>query len=474
MENLLQAEFKRKFSMSLYKNMKLKLNEMTFTKDFVCDTRGDLYPIISISDDCYEAIEHNRYVLRGGSVTRLIGQFFPYATYELTATIDDGSAGFQFALPDTKALLTVSADKLQYSCGKQVQELSLPEYLTDRITMIVSCRPTAFDVYFMLNGKPEFFASIREEAFDNSHDYACFSNSTVSLAVSGRTTVESVLGYIDNGTSIADMRPIRYETGEVMVDQGKIYLTASIRMQETMFQGIFSWIPSTSEIALVGALFYDSGDGKWCGDVAASVLYHRGEKLWYLWVCSFSHDHILGHAIFEGDLRFGVNVVDIELMEKADDGADTSTFAGFSGDEDPDFFYDKNSGKWKMAICRLDPSTRQYRYVFFESEHPFSDYYFIGKGLEGAETGGSFVKVGGELFFLCGNDFNKRADYRIYHKDGMTNARFDYDDGGFRGWGTLIPIKMGSRTRYFWLTFDRHRGSDYNWSYGNLYCFEAP
>ena len=29
------------------------------------------------------------------------------------------------------------------------------------------------------------------------------------------------------------------------------------------------------------------------------------------------------------------------------------------------------------------------------------------------------------------------------------------------------------RTRYFWLTFDRHKGSDYNWSYGNLYCFEA-
>jgi hypothetical protein len=26
--------------------------------------------------------------------------------------------------------------------------------------------------------------------------------------------------------------------------------------------------------------------------------------------------------------------------------------------------------------------------------------------------------------------------------------------------------------RYYWMTFDRHKGSDYNWSYGNLYCFE--
>ena len=55
----------------------------------------------------------------------------------------------------------------------------------------------------------------------------------------------------------------------------------------------------------------------------------------------------------------------------------------------------------------------------------------------------------------------------------MSAPKFDYPDGGFRGWGTLMPVKLGSRMRYFWLTFDRHRGSDYNWSYGNLYCFEA-
>ena len=124
----------------------------------------------------------------------------------------------------------------------------------------------------------------------------------------------------------------------------------------------------------------------------------------------------------------------------------------------------------EVHISKVDEreSFRQISYVSY-----YASKTIIGKGLDGAETGGSFVKVGGELFFLCGNDFNKRADYRIYHKDGMTNAKFDYDDGGFRGWGTLIPIKMGSRTRYFWLTFDRQNGSSYNWSYGNLYCFES-
>ena len=77
------------------------------------------------------------------------------------------------------------------------------------------------------------------------------------------------------------------------------------------------------------------------------------------------------------------------------------------------------------------------------------------------------------MSFVCGNDFENRANYRIYTKDGMSEAKFDFDDGGFRGWGTIIPVTMGSRKRYFWLTFDRHNGSSYNWSYGNIYCLEA-
>lgn len=126
-----------------------------------------------------------------------------------------------------------------------------------------------------------------------------------------------------------------------------------------------------------------------------------------------------------------------------------------------------------MAICRLDPVTRKYRYAFFTSKEPLAGYEYIGCANEGSETGGSFVTIDGERCFVCGNDFNKRANYRIYTKDGMTDAVFDFDDGGFRGWGSILPVKQGSRTRYYWITFDRHKGSDYNWSYGNIYCFEG-
>lgn len=478
--DLLNVEFKRKFSLTLYKNLKLRLAEMSFSKDFVNDTRGDLYPVLGRSEDASECVTEHLYRIDGGRVERFFCRFFPYATYRLTARVDDGTAGFVFRLPNAEAALEVcrATDAecgavLRFSSGEVREELPLPAAECGTVALCVSLRPRAFDVYLVKNGKDAFFRTFVSEAFRDSNLERIFENGEVALALSGRVTVSEVTSCIDSGVSLADPRPIRYENGEVMVESGRVFLTASIRMQEETFEGVFSWIPGTAEFDLVGALFFDCGDGRWCGDVASSILYHRAEGKWLLWVCAFSHGHVLAHAAFCGDPRFGVNVIDVTVMEKAPLGAPISDFRGFTGDEDPDFFYDERAGVWHMAICRVDPATKRYRYVFFESEHPFDGYRFVGAGMDGAETGGSFVRVNGELYFLCGNDFHATSDYRIYHRGGMTPARFDRPDGGFRGWGTLMPVRMGTRTRYFWLTFDRHKGSGYNWSYGNLYCFEG-
>ena len=91
-----QMCFHRMFSKSMYKTLKLPLAEMTFTKDFVNDQRGDLYPVIHKSDDCSEAVEQNRYVVRAGAVERMFAQFFPYATYEMTFSGLCGKCGFVF------------------------------------------------------------------------------------------------------------------------------------------------------------------------------------------------------------------------------------------------------------------------------------------------------------------------------------------------------------------------------------------
>ncbi|MBQ8880103.1 MAG: hypothetical protein IJY69_04635 [Clostridia bacterium] len=471
MNNIFCSEFKRKFSISLYKNLKIKMGEMSFFKDFVNDTRGDPYPIIEKSNDLIERIERNRYTVKKGLAERLFCQFFHYGSYELNC-YSDGEAGFCFKLPDAEARITVNGGQVKYCSASTNKRIALPCFVCSEFTMIVTCRPGAFDVYFKNNSQAEYLCTFRDEAFKDSNLYSAFSNGYVHLIAADGVTVSAVSSYVDNGISLADIRPIKYENGEAIFEGGRVYFSASVRMQEGSFQGVFSWIPGTAVIDMTGVLFYDSGDGRWRGYLAPVILFNRIEKKWYVWVSSFEHEHVLAYGSFDGDPRFGVNVVDVRIMDKATDTSDITAFLGFVGDEDPDLIYDAESKRWLMAVCRLDPKTNNYVYVFFESAEPFSSYKYIGRGKKGAETGGSFVRVRGELYFVCGNDFDAKSEYRVYSKDGMQLARFNYPDGGFRGWGTVVPIRLGSRTRYFWLTFDRHNGSEYRWSYGNLYCFE--
>lgn len=469
--NFHNAEFQRVFSKSMYKTLKLPLAEMTFAKDFVIDKRGDLYPVITKECDCIERIENNRYFVQHGSVERMFARFFPYATYEISFSGLCGGCGFIFHLADQKAELLCRNDTLWFSDGESQQVQELREQHTCA-AMVISCRPKAFDVYFIRNGKPTYFHTFKTEAFAFSNEKKQFNDGYVCVVTKGEAIIDSVSSYMDCGISQADIRAVCYENGEPIFENGRIYFTASVRMHEGGFQGVFSLTPSLSNIEFTGALFFDCGDGFWRNYLASSLLFNRQTKQWYLWTSSFEHKHILCHAAFAGEPRFGVNVIDVEMMEPADTN-DVTAFMGFKGDEDPDFYYNEQEKMWYMAICRVSPVTKKYRYLFFKSEKPFTDYTYIGQGYEGAETGGSFVKIENEMIFICGNDFEKRANYRIYTKDGMHEAKFDFDDGGFRGWGTVIPVTMGSRKRYFWLTFDRHNGSAYNWSYGNIYCFEA-
>lgn len=478
MQNPLYTEFKRKFAISMYKNMGISLGEMSFLKDFVNDTRGDLYPLLQKSESCLESVGENRYRVQNGSAERVFCQMFPFATYEVTAEEACGELGFVFRLPDASASVTLICDgaskHIAYQCAEHTERIDLPSDFTERSPLLVTLRPGYFDIYYRHNGAANFLASIAEPLFAESNRYATFKDSYVSLWACGNISVQRVTACLDNGVSIADFRAVRYEDGTVIQKEGKIYFTASIRTHAGNYQAIFSWVPGTMQLEMTGALFFDHGDGFWRGYIASILVYNRRAQTWYVWTSSFEHAHILAYGQFEGDPRFGINVADVRLMEPAQDGADETEFAGFFRDEDPDLIYDAENDRWLLAICRMDKKTKKYVYVFFESKDPFQNYRYIGRGVEGAsETGGSFLRVDGEIFFACGNAFDRRSEYRIYSKDGMREARFRYPDGGFRGWGCVIPVTLGSRKRYFWLTFDRHNGSDYNWSYGNFYCFEA-
>ena len=147
-----------------------------------------------------------------------------------------------------------------------------------------------------------------------------------------------------------------------------------------------------------------------------------------------------------------------------------------------------------MTVCRpvcCEDGRSRYRYFLFESDEPFRGYVCRDFTRVGENTGGSIVNVGSQggseadrYVFVCGSDFGARARYYKFELDDFSapdTLTFDYDDGGFRGWGTVIALPgskeragAGKRSRRFaMMTFDRHCGSSYNWSYGNIYVFTA-
>ena len=421
---------------------------------------------------------------------------------------------------------------------------------------------SAHGAFFDVSLGREFVCTIQAEGFSDICRRSAFMNAGVSLYVAlpagGRAAVLRAESFLDGGLSHADMKPVRYEDGTPILENGRLFLTLSSRLQAGAYQYVVSWNPSTCELRPEGAIFFDYGDGRWCADVAISLIYHRERREWLFWATAFSHGHILCHGTSAGDPRFGITVLDATLMEEKKPGSDVSNdgqartkdcacgkagaarafasddvlsvqagrrvaekdgelartkecacgkvgaawafasddvlsvqaggrgasvaeldddtlWLAKTGDEDPDFTYDRERGKWYMTICRSVKGAG-YRYFLFESDEPFSGYRHVCHTESGENTGGLMVRIRGRRALVCGSDFKARAEYRVYPLGDFSHFQrltCDFDDGGFRGWGSLMPVPCGNRTKYVWMTFDRHNGSDYNWSYGNLYAYEA-
>ena len=253
--DLLHTEFKRKFSCSLYKKLRLPLAEMEFSKDFITDTRGDLYPLLERTGNAAERVDGGEYHRTGGTLSRLFCAYFPYATYEVTAQVGaGGKVGFRFLLDGACATLSFSKTHLLYSADDGERAIPLPLWLGEEKTMLVSCRPSAFDIYFGRNGGAEYACTLSAPAFKDANLYERFASAKTALLTEGDSRVLCVCSFIDSGIGIADIRPIRYENGDVMVKEGRVYLTASLRMQEEAIQGVLSWVPGTSDFALTGAI----------------------------------------------------------------------------------------------------------------------------------------------------------------------------------------------------------------------------
>ena len=350
MENAYELYFHRLFSINPYRSLRMKLCEMSFCKDWPHTDRGEPYPIVrEVGAALGEKVEDGRIAFSAdapGERARLIGRFFPYASSEVCVDALDGEGarvGLEFAVRSGRGSPYTAEDApglcvFVERAGAEVcvcheefvggRSLGVVRHGTRAFTpggvLFVSAHGAFFDVSL---GR-EFVCTIQAEGFSDICRRSAFMNAGVSLYVAlpagGRAAVSRAESFLDGGLSHADMKPVRYEDGTPILENGRLFLTLSSRLQAGAYQYVVSWNPSTCELRPEGAIFFDYGDGRWCADVAISLIYHRERREWLFWATAFSHGHILCHGTSAGDPRFGITVLDATLMEAQKPGSDVS------------------------------------------------------------------------------------------------------------------------------------------------------
>ena len=475
--------------------------------------RGDLYPLMEKEGSFTELNDGGWGIRNEGTdpafITRLFGAFFPYSWVQISGFPGGGEIGLSVYQKEKDGSV-IRTDILLLEEGEEnfQQLIVVRKHEKGQLTEIgrkkipEAGQQNSFEVGFRTGGgirKEENEAWIDIMISDFNGRKVLFTvsapwlypaglaseNHRFKLAAYLGTSSEDPRRHPENhymasalypALAFADIRPIREKNGKVLVANGRIFFSASARMAEGSYQMILSWRPGTMDFDTEGALFFDYGDGRYHGDVASSILYDRENEEYLLWNCAFSEGHILAYGRTKADLLHGIHRVPMQLMEKRE-GADVCDFSQRFGDEDPDFYYDSERKKWVLAVCRLNGEEPElYQYYRFESEDPFTAYRFVEKTNGLHETGGSFVLTKEGRYFVSGADGGKKSCYYIRPAEDFSvqkEAVLDYPDGGFRGWGTVIPVDEAAGEKLYWLTFDRALSSEYNWSYGNLYLFEG-
>lgn len=276
------------------------------------------------------------------------------------------------------------------------------------------------------------------------------------------------------GTAQADIRPITYEDGSPLIENNKLYYSASSR---TGGPGpiIFELLLGTSQIKMVGCLRTYFKGKLWRG-AAPHIMYNRRKSIWQITIpIHTKSEHILAKGVSFSDVRFGVTPIYFEPLDYQ---------SPTKGDEDAMIFYDNKKDKWCLIYCSLrgkdNKIESKYLLRIQESNDPdkgFSDRKKYAFCRDVDATGVSVTKIGGDYFVFSGDSRDDNGnnryvvlDYNNLNKLGYLNI--DIPDKGFRGWNNLTPIIQGDRIRYVLVTFDRGQSSNEdNWTYGNMYLY---
>ena len=405
-----------------------------------------------------------------------VGAFHPYFTYEVSiADIDNNEqAGIAF-YPNSGQGKVIY---IYYQNGKVVSKsldngeekiLAEKEVKSAPVTKLrVQYTGVRFHVFSLYDdGSADLLYSVTNDmrAVESciTHSFGVYAN----LKKGSDVTLHKAEALLTCGTGQADSQIIQYSDGSPYIKDGRLYLCLTTRGFERIFdsyQGIYSIDLASYEVRLEGALFFGKGDGIMYGFHATKVVYDKEKEQWMVITTTHEDTHTLAWCSTKADLSSGVHY--LECTELVFPHSYTNN-KGYNT-EDPDFFYDAEAGKWRLAYCALKDKS----YVTFlcESDNWNGPYTQIAESNYNNNTGIRIVSVGGKRYVLSGGT---STTYYIYHYPSLRYEgvfQHQYSDGGRRGWPTIIPIQYGNYERYLWITFDRGAPMG-RYSYGTLYFF---
>ena len=410
------------------------------------------------------------------SATLRVGAFHPYLCYEATfGNLDKNEeVGIIFYPNEGKGDVVKTIYKGGKICSvleSNGEQKLLAEAETEKskeVALRVQYTGMRFHVFRLYdNGEAKLLYSV---AHDKRDIDSCIKDSfgiTVSLPKNGKVALLKAQSLLTCGTGQADPQIVQKSDGTPLIRDGKLYICFTTRGFEQIrdsYQGVYSLDIDSYELKLEGALFFGKGDGKIYGFHATKVVYDEANKEYLVITTTHADTHILAYCSTKSDILHGIHFLECKEL----DFPHNYSRAKHKGTEDPDFFYDSEAKKWRLAYCAL--KNKSWTTFLCESDNWNGPYEMIAESPQNNNTGLRITTVGGRRYVLSGGPGTTFYiyDYPTLRYEGTFQQQ--YANGGFRGWPTIVPVPYGNYERYLWITFDRGAQTG-RYSYGTLYFY---
>ena len=338
----------------------------------------------------------------------------------------------------------------------------------EKISLRVQYTGVRFHVFDMQeNGQADLLFSVENDmrAVESCTTYSFGIYSLMPMG--GDITLHKAQSLLSSGTGQADPQVIQTTDGKPLIRDGRLYICFTTRGFERIFdsyQGVYSIDIDSFELRLEGAMFFGKGDGLMYGFHATKVVYDPVTEEYLVMTTTHEDTHTLAWASTKADLLHGMHYLECKEL----DFPHNYTRGHGYNTEDPDFFYDSDAGKWRLAYCAL--KDKSYVTYLCESDNWNGNYTLVAESKYNNNTGIRITEVGGKRYVLSGGSETTFYIYDYPTLDYRGTFQQQYANGGFRGWPTIVPIPYGNYERYLWITFDRGAQTG-RYSYGTLYFY---